>query len=153
MQQKYGRTDIYCIRHRALKITSIIVHRIARCGSAQGLRTAYSRRRNRRMRRRRRRRSKRTMRGLFKIITILFVKKDSNTRKSLTGIFDNRTHLKGNFLTMHSKRKILGLGGGGSCPKLLSGSGHNSSIHTFVCSIDLLYDWRHTTTSYRYSTV
>jgi len=68
------------------------------------------------MRRRRRRRSKRTMRGLFKIITILFVKKDSNTRKSLTGIFDNRTHLKGNFLTMHSKRKLLELGGGGVVP-------------------------------------
>ena len=78
------------------------------------------------------------MRGLFKIITIVFVKKDSNTRKSLAGIFDNRRHLKRNFLTVHSKGKFCSWG---RCAKLLSGSGHISSIHTFVGTIDLLHEW------------
>jgi len=49
----------------------------SRWDSAQGLRTAYSRRRSRRMRERRRRRSKRRIRGLFTIIIIAFVRKDS----------------------------------------------------------------------------
>ena len=63
------------------------------------------------MRGRRRRRSKRTMRGLLKIITNVFVKKGSSTLKSQARIFDERTHLKRNFLTVHSKRKLLELGG------------------------------------------
>jgi hypothetical protein len=42
------------------------------------------------MMRRRRIRSKRRIRDLFKVIIIAFVKKNSNTRKSLEGIFDKK---------------------------------------------------------------